>query len=193
MPEQASGGAFEVAVELSLDEAETARFYDLYRRAFGPLATRAVARQVLHAEEFAEEMRDERVLKLVVREPSGEAVGLSTLTRDLHTVPWISPDYFAAHYPEHTARNAVFYLGFTLVAPHQRRAGIFRAMIDDAVQRIVAERGVCGYDICAYNEETLGFSASIQAIVEDAVVGTVGPVDAQTYYVADMHRPRVRG
>ena len=51
---------------------------------------------------------------------------MSTLTRHLETVPWISPEYFAYHFPEHTARDAVYYLGFTLVSRTAGRRGSSR-------------------------------------------------------------------
>ena len=43
----------------------------------------------------------------------GQPIGMITLTRHLESVPWISPEYFAARYPDQWARNAVYYLGFT--------------------------------------------------------------------------------
>lgn len=179
-----------ITVEDTLDDAVTEEFLRLYVATFSPLAVRAAARQVLHREEFVAEMRDPRVLKYVARDADGRAVGLSTLTRDLETVPWISPDYFAARYPEHTVRDAVFYLGFTLVAPHHQRAGVFQVMIEEMIARVLAERGVCGWDICAYNEEVLGFSTSIAALIRRHADVTVGPVDAQTYFAAELHGPR---
>src|SRR3954469_18405846 len=94
-------------VEHRVDEPTAQRFFKLYLDTFGELAFRAVARQVLHEHEFMEEMVDPRVEKYLAWNPEGEAVGMCTLTKHLETVPWISPDYFAHHYPEHTARGAV--------------------------------------------------------------------------------------
>ena len=118
-----------ITVETKVDDETATRYYKLYRETFGALETRAVARQLLHEEEFMEEMRDPRVDKYVAWE-GDEAIGMSTLTSDLGTVPWISPAYFAHHYPEHTARAAVFYLGFTLVHRQRRQSNIFRAMVE---------------------------------------------------------------
>src|SRR3954464_14051950 len=109
-----------VTVETAVDIATARRFWKLYIETFGELATKAVARQVLHEDEFMAEMLDPRGEKYVTWE-DGQAVAMCTLTNHLETVPWISPEYFAYHYPEHTARNAVYYLGFILVAPGHRR------------------------------------------------------------------------
>ena len=191
MPERTLDGlTITIDVERALDPDVVDRFHDLYVETFEPMATRAVARQVLHREEFVEEMSDPRVLKYVARDTSGEVVGLTTLTRDLETVPWISPQYFAAAYPEHTARDAVFYLGFTLVAPQHRRTHVFRSMIEEIIERVLDARGVCGWDVCAYNEEVLGFSTMIGELLTSHADCTVEQVDAQTYSVVEMHGPR---
>ena len=113
-------GPWEFTRQTTMDARLIAEFYDLYSLAFEPLKKRSVARQVLTEAEFTEQMLDERVVKYVARGERGEALGLTTLTNELDSVPWVSPDYFIEHYPEHSARNAVYYLGFTLAHPSQR-------------------------------------------------------------------------
>lgn len=170
-----------VTIEETVDEETAQDYYALYRQTFGELATRAVARQVLHESEFLEEMRDPRVHKYVAR-LGEQIVGMSTLTADLETVPWISPDYFAHHYPEHTARRAVYYLGFTLVRAEHRRSRVFQAMIERVVEVLVAERAVCAWDICAFNDDTIGFGAAIEHFLHGQAEVTVEKIDRQTYY-----------
>lgn len=173
-----------ITVATAVDEDTATRYYALYRDTFSELATRAVARQVLHEEEFREEMRDDRVMKYLAWDTRGTLVGMSTLTRDLRTVPWISPDYFAHHYPEHTARDAVFYLGFTLVDRRRRRAQVFGAMITTIVELLVAERAVCGYDLCSFNDHTVGLGPSIERLLHRNAGLELRQVDVQTYYAA---------
>lgn len=183
------GVAVEITVETALDEATTAAYWELYRQTFAELETRAVARQVLHEHEFRDEMRDPRVMKYVARNPAGEVVGLSTLTRDLTTVPWVSPGWYAHHYPEETARDAVFYLGFTLVRGDQRQSRVLWAMIERIVELLVAERAVCGYDLCKFNDEVIGLGPGTEALLRaNARVG-VERVDVQNYYAATFAGP----
>jgi len=184
-----SAGTITIGVERDLADDVAERFHRLYAETFGPMAVRAVARQVLHRDEFFEEMRNPRVMKYVARDAGGEVVGLTTLTRDLVTVPWISPEYFAGRYPEHTARGAVFYLGFTLVAPAYRRSRVFQAMIEEIIAHVVDARGVCGWDVCAYNEEVLGFSTMIGTLLRSHADCTIEEIDAQTYSTVEMHGP----
>jgi hypothetical protein len=184
----ATDGEIPITVETVVGDATAARYYELYRSTFGELETKAVARQLLHEDEFLEEMRDARVHKYVAWDGE-QAIGMSTLTKDLATVPWISPGYFAHHYPEHTARNAVYYLGFTLVHTQRRRARVFQAMIQEIVQVLIEDRAVCGYDLCSHNDHGLGLGASIEKLLHGASEVTVRPVDVQTYYAATFHGP----
>lgn len=177
-------GEFRISVETEVDAATCSAFYRLYMEACEPLRTRAVARQVLTEGEFVAEMRDPRVDKYVAWDRSGCAVGLSTLTRDLSTVPWISPEYFAARYPEHSARGAVYYLGVTLVDPAQQRSGLFTAMVETMTRRMVAERAICGYDICAYNNAALRFADNIEDLLHRLAQVAVERLDTQAYYCA---------
>ena len=98
-------------------------------------------------------MLDPRVHKYVAWDAEDVAIGMTTLTTDLETVPWVSPTYFAHHYPEHTARGAVYYLGFTLVHPDHRGAHVFHAMLEAMCQTVIANQGVVGYDMCLANDE----------------------------------------
>jgi hypothetical protein len=178
-------GRQRVTVLSELDEPTARLFWELYVAAFGPLRTRAAARQVLHEDEFLEEMVDPRVWKYVVHDVTGQPVGLTTLTKHLETVPWISPEYYEARYPQHFARQAVYYLGFTLVAKGARHLSSFATMLEAVADQVAADRGVCGYDICAFNNEAMRFDANIEAMLNRGRRVPVERLDAQTYYIAD--------
>jgi hypothetical protein len=177
-------GKATVTIETTVDEATAKRFYALYLKTFGDLAVKAVARQVLHEHEFLEEMLDERVDKFLGRDDSGRPVAMCTLTRNLETVPWISPAYFSHHYPEQTARNAVFYLGFILVDHEYRRSHMFIDLLTKVAEMVIAERGLCAWDICSHNNEAFGLADAIEALTTRMATFEVGPVDTQTYYRA---------
>lgn len=180
----------QIGIEPTLDGDLTEDFYQLYLAAFEPLRTRAAARQVLHRDEFRAEMIDPRVSKYVARDETGYAIGLSTMTRHLETVPWISPEYFTSRYPDHAARNAIFYIGFTLTRPGQRGPKLAAAMIDALVETLLPEQAVVAYDICAFNDTRLRFGSNIASFFRRTADVTVEPVDAQTYYSANFHGAR---
>lgn len=196
-PLTSSIGDLTVVVDTAVDLPTALTYWELYQETFGELRTLAAARQLLHKEEFLAEMEDGRVSKYVARDGQGRAVGMSTLTCHLETVPWISSDYFAHLYPEHAERQAIYYLGFTLVQRKGRRSRVFSAMIERIVELLVAERAVCAWDICTHNDEHLLLGANIERLLHRNADVTVAPIDRQTYYAGTFHGahpvPRPRG
>lgn len=173
-----------ITIETAIADVEIELFHTLYEVAFGPLRSEAIARQVLYRNEFHAEMIDSRVDKIVARTDSGEPVGLTTLTRHLDTVPWISPEYFATRFPQHAARDAIYYAGFTLVTPTARHGAAFHAMISTVVQILAAAGGVVGWDICSYNNSQFSFADALRSAVGEQANAEVAVEDSQTYYAA---------
>ncbi len=177
----------DVAFEKTVAGEVAERFWELYLEAFEPLRTRAAARHVLHREEFDEEMADPRVVKLLAHDEQGEAVGLTTLATDLAAVPWVSPEFFAARYPEQSARGAVWYVGFTLAHPGRRSTRTFMDMLDALVAHLAAHRVVAAYDVSRFNDDSLRFADNLRRRVERTRDITVETVDRQTYYAMAFH------
>lgn len=178
-----------ITIETDVDAATAEHYYELYRETFGELETLAVARQLLHREEFLEEMHDPRVHKYVAWDGAGRPIGLSTLTNDLETVPWISPAYFRHHYPEQTARKAVYYIGFVLVEREHRKSHVFQEMIHAMGEVLVAADAVVGWDICAHNDDSFSFGEHAARVLGRAGDVTVSSIDRQTYYAGTFHPP----
>jgi pyruvoyl-dependent arginine decarboxylase len=178
----------QITVEKEIDYVTARRFYDLYCETFGELANFAVARQLLTEAEFLAEMLDPRVHKYVAWDDKGQAVGMTTLTSDLATVPWIEPGYFAHHYPEHHARGAIYYLGFTLVHPQHRGAKVFTTMIERMVELTLTQEIIFAWDMCLLNDES-GFGGGAGRLLQTLTDGTVESIDRQTYYATKMAVP----
>lgn len=179
------GTGTSVHVVTRVDDETTQRYWALYQSTFGPLAVAAVNRHLLHKSEFMEVMEDERVDKYLVRDDlTGEALAMCTLTNHLETVTWVSAEYFAHHYPEHAARNGVYYLGFSLVGATRRRAQLFTQLITRVSRTLVAENAMCAYDICQHNNETIGLGNAVGAMIQSVAPIDVRAVDTQTYYAA---------
>lgn len=159
--------------------------WELYEDAFGPLRPKAAARQFLTREEFDEELVDNRITKYVAWQDENP-VGLATLTRELATIPWISPEFYQERYPEHAARNAVFYLGFVLVRPELKASRTFHRLMEVVTDLVAVESGVIGYDICHFNNATLRFSQRIESFVHRRQQASFDRVDTQEYYVLDL-------
>lgn len=177
----------DISFETTVAGEAAQRFWELYLEAFEPLRTRAAARHVLLREEFDQEMADHRVTKLLAHDEHGEAVGLTTLATDLAAVPWVSPEYYAARYPEQAARGAVWYIGFTLTHPSRRSTRTFMDMIDALVAHLAENRVVCAYDVSRFNDDSLRFADHLRSHLERTQDVTVETVDQQTYYATTFH------
>lgn len=194
-PEQRSRQHLSAAASITIEpvvEGEAVDvFYDLYVEAFAPLRTEAVARHVLREDEFLEEMVNPLIDKYVAWDADGKAIALATLTRHMETVPWIEPAYFAHRFPEVAERNAVFYLGFILVDRAHRRSKLFSEIIEAVIRHVVDNRGVCGWDICAFNNRAVGLSEVIKSLTDSVAPIDVEVLDTQTYYcgVPEISRP----
>jgi hypothetical protein len=154
----------------------------LYQRTFAPLRIRAAARQLLTREEFFGQLEDHRVDKYVAWQDDGQPVAIITLTRHLHTVPWISPEYFAARYPEQWARNAVYYLGFACARPTAQKSPFLEMAVRMAIEPLALERAVIAYDVCSYNNNVLRISDRITEVFRRHSPFRPEELDSQIYY-----------
>lgn len=178
----------QVRAETVLDGPDLEVLHPLYLGAMAPLATRAAARHVLSRAEFDEEMADPRIIKFLVRDDEGTPFALTTLTKDLSAVPWISPSYFETRFPDAVGRDAMFYLGYTFVAPDRRRSQALLLMASAVKNQLESTRGVVGFDTCAYNDEH-GVGRWSGWLF--GPMSSVSRLDAQTYSVADYRHGRI--
>lgn len=160
--------------------------YALYRQAFDPLRVQAAARHVVSREEFLHQMEDERIDKYVAWDAEATPIGMITLTRRLDAVPWISPEFYAARYPDQWARNAVYYLGFGMARPSTREARFLETCAAMCVEPLVAERAVIAYDVCSYNNEVLGFADRIARAAQHGSLSQLQKLDTQVYYAVNF-------
>jgi hypothetical protein len=179
-------GAWWFTREHVVEPELTLVFYNLYEAAFGPLRTRSIARQTLTEDEFTAQMVNGAVSKYVAWDADGNPVGMCTLTQQLDTVPWISPEYFAARYPEHWARRAIWYFGFILAHPSQRHSRFLDQMVEVGVGELAEQGAICAYDICAYNDEMLGLGRRLSESFQRTTGVAATRTDTQNYYEVDF-------
>jgi hypothetical protein len=180
-----------LTIERTIADELVGEFYAMYAAAFGPMRTRAAARHLLSAAEFAEEMADKRIEKYVVWADDGAPLALTTLTDDVTAVAWVSPDFYAARYPGHTASGTLFYLGYSLVRPDRPAHRAARLMLDRIVDRLIEERAVCVFDVSTYNDSrAVGRFAAALRRARGARLETL---DVQTYYGITFGEPAEGG
>ncbi|WP_375424171.1 hypothetical protein [uncultured Friedmanniella sp.] len=182
-------GAWCFTLELVVEPELVLVFWELYEAAFGGLRTRSMARQVLTEEEFGAQMVNPDVRKYVAWTADGDPVGMCVVTTDLTTVPWISAEYFAARYPEHWERRAIWYITFLLAHPTQRHSRFLDHIVDVGVGELVEEGAICAYDMCAYNDAELGLSRRVAESFRRTTGAVSVPSDVQSYYTVDFSSP----
>ena len=173
-----------VEVDRIITGSRAERLYGVYLECFSPLRTRAAARHVLTRREFLAEMSDLRIVKYTVWRSEDEPVALATVTNDLEAVTWVSPDFFAARYPEHAARGAIYYLGMAMVAPQRGQFRLLERVVRQLAAACVASRGVLAYDVCEFNDSTVHFGRRAEAALKRMAPVRVDVADIQTYYGA---------
>src|SRR6476661_8278408 len=112
----------QVTMQRKLSVDTIAELYPRYARAWETLLVEASARHVLTEEEFGEEMADERLEKYLIVDDADHIVGMTTLTDDLSTIPWINPDFYRHRFPEQERQGSLLYLGYTFVDVDHRRS-----------------------------------------------------------------------
>lgn len=179
-------GAWRFTREYRVEAQPALAFYELYETSFGPLRVQALARQVLTEAEFHDQMADASVMKYVAWDDADRPVGLCTLTNRLASVPWISPEYFADRYPEHWRRDAVWYFGFVLAHPDERRSRFIDQLVDVGIGELVQQHAICAWDMCAYNDETLGIGTRLAQSFQRLTGVAPRLADTQNYYTLDL-------
>jgi hypothetical protein len=162
------------------------QFLAVYRAAFAPLETKSAARQTLTDDEFREEMRDSRVMKLVAFDEDGDAGAMVIVATDLSIVPWISVPYYADRFPEPYARGAVYYVNAAVVRPDRQGGPWAKVVLDDLYRFVAENRAVMAFDCCGYNVDVVKLAqATARAAHRIAHVENF-ELDQQHYYAFDM-------
>jgi ribosomal protein S18 acetylase RimI-like enzyme len=153
----------DVVTKTVLDREELDLCWEFYERAFDGFRDRSATRHSWTRAEFDAMMGDPRVNKLVVPDPEkdGRPCGLSTLTNILGAVPWVSPEFYAARWPQHFAQDKIWYVPFVAVDPARHRAGVLSDMVRAMVAVVPDDGGVLATDTCSWIEEALNLSDTL--------------------------------
>lgn len=115
---------------------EQERLWDFYEKIFQPVNELTPIIQTFSKDSFIKFLVSTGVVKFIAREDS-EIVGLGFISSQIELDKWLSPAYFAKHYPS----KVVYHVPIIAIAPNRRRSclsiRIVKAMInevpDDAV------------------------------------------------------------
>jgi hypothetical protein len=171
-----------ITVDETLDEEMIERFLVVYRDTMAPMNATAAARQCLTDDEFREEMAHPAVRKYVGWNGEGRPVAVSWMCSDLSIVPWISPEFYAARFPEHYARDAIYYVGAAIVEPGSRVQGWAVALFKRMTRDVAADKGIAAFD-CSHHSATELHVPELVALAGAKVCEFErNTIDTQTYY-----------
>lgn len=161
-------GLVSVTTATTVDDATAEALWEMYSLSFQSLQTRAAARQLVSRSDFDLEVLDARVTKYIARSADGTLLGLATLSNDLSTVPWISPEFYEVHYPVHVARKAVFYCSVAMVHPDARATRAFAQMVSAFGKDIADAKGILAADMCRFNIDGLELARMVTLMMKRA-------------------------
>jgi hypothetical protein len=162
--------------------------WEAYRENFAPLAELAILQHLYSREEILAELANPDILKIVGWQ-EGKPVGLGMVTNVLEAVPQISPDFLRAKYPEHAARDAIFFGILVMVSPRVRGRTMFGRIYTELWQVPARAGGVLAFDVCEFNRTLFDADALAGRIASQFPRAHVGIVDRQTWYVAELPEP----
>lgn len=159
-----------------------------YHTNFEPLAELAILQHYYEREEIYEEFANPRIDKIVAW-LDGQPVGLGMVTNSLEDVPQISPRFLRRKYPEHAARDAIYFGILVMVSAPQRGRTVFSRVYTELWQVPARAGGVLVFDICDFNRELFDTDALTARIASQFPNASVDVLDRQTWYVADLPAP----
>jgi hypothetical protein len=174
--------------ETSIVGAPAEALWEAYFRSFAPLETRAVLQHLYTRDEMFEEFANPRIRKIVGWQ-DGEPVGLAMVTNSLEDVPQISPVFLRSKYPDHAARDAIYFGILVMVTPGARRLTLLSRLSVEVCQAAAQAGGVLVWDLCEYNREAFDTERVMARIVHNFPRSSMGVLDRQTWYVAELPEP----
>lgn len=145
------------------DETVREECYEMYAEVFAEVNALAAQRHLLTHTEFSDVAWDSRITKLLARDREERLVGVACVTNVLEAWPLLSAPFYARHFPDHYARNAIWYVGFVGVRP--RKPHVFRDLVADLYAIVSSNDGLVGMDFCTFNEESRNLPNATRAIL----------------------------
>ena len=107
---------------------------------------------------------------------------MAIMAADLAKVPWISPQYFAAKFPEHYARRAIYYYQAVLVRPSHQKSGVAGRLLEAVMTKCAGDDAVAAFDCCRFNVDEVQLPAMVSALASRVYAFEEREIDSQHYY-----------
>jgi hypothetical protein len=187
-PEATADRPIVITHERQIDGANAEALWEAYRENFTPLAELAMLQHLYSRDEILAELANPDILKIVGWQ-EGRPVGLGMVTNVLEAVPQISPEFLRTKYPDHAARQAIYFGILVMVSPRVRGRTMFGRIYTELWQVPAKAGGVLAFDVCEFNRTLFDADALASRIASQFPRSHVGVVDRQTWYVAELPEP----
>ena len=174
--------------ERSITGSQAETLWEAYRTNFEPLADLAILQHLYSRDEVLAEFRNPNIVKIVGWQDD-RPVGLAMITNSLEEVPQISPAFLRAKYPQHAARNAIYFGILVMVVPGTRGLTLFGRLSTELWQLVAIANGVLVYDVCDFNRTTFSSEKVAQRIADSFPRSSLQIIDRQTWYAAELPEP----
>jgi hypothetical protein len=187
-----NGGTRAVTVTISnrIDPVHLPRLWEIYRTAFEPLRELALLNHLYPRDVFEELLLDDRVFKIIGWR-DGEPLGIAAATNQLELVPQISPPFLHRRYPEHAARDAIYFGIFVCVDVNARVNSLTGRLIAGMGQVAAVRGGVIISDVSQHNVD-LGVDRMVGRVTSWFPDGGFSRIDSQHYYESVLPIPLER-
>ena len=180
--------AIVITHERSISGSQAETLWEAYRTNFEPLAELAVLQHLYSRDEVLAEFGNPRIIKIVGWQDD-RPVGLAMVTNSLDDVPQISPAFLRAKYPQHAARNAIYFGILVMVVPGTRGLTLFGRLSTELWQMVAGAGGVLVWDVCDFNRTTFSSEKVAQRIADGFPRSNLQVLDRQTWYAAELPEP----
>src|SRR3989338_1522022 len=127
------------------DPVEIETIWEIYNHTFEKVNRLSPCRQSFDHDHFVEALRDSTIHKYLLQSTVDGTVGIGLITNDFKNAPWISSDYFKAHFPEAFAKNTIYYFLGLAIKEHFRARRLSLLLIEDIIDEIPHD-AIMGFD-----------------------------------------------
>jgi hypothetical protein len=160
------------------DEEEAKILWDIYDQSFLETNKKTPCRQSFDKDHFFQILKNATALKYLLF-IDNQVVGMGMVTNNLENTPWISEDYFKAHFSEATSSGLLYYFMGIVIFKKYQRMGNAIAIIEEIVKNL-PEGAILGFDHSFGANRHLPYFTKI---ISQAKFIKTKYIDRQQYYV----------
>jgi len=171
-----------ITIERYVDAETASTLLVTHNDTFRALDDLAAEKQSLDEELFLKLLDHPDVIMFVGWDDDGEPIALMMVTSNLGLIPWVQASFYASLYPEHAARNAIFYVPTLHVVAAHQGGPMIKALCEAFALWIVLSKGVLAFDTCKWDIDNIGVPQFIERYALAHIDGVALEVDSQHYF-----------